>query len=363
MDLLQHLKGVEKRFNQLVEELSAPDIASDPKRFQDLRREHSRLAPLIEKARTYQHILKEEQDLLTLSQTTDPEMRELAEADLRQTLDRKKTLEEELQMSLLPRDVNADRNIILEIRAGAGGDEASLFAAELLRMYTRYTENHQWKLEVMSSSLSERGGVKEVIVQVSGPEVWSHFKFESGVHRVQRVPATEASGRIHTSTSTVAVLPEAEDVDIQIDPSDLRIDTFRASGAGGQHINKTDSAVRITHIPTGFAVACQEERSQIKNRAKAMKLLKSRLLQMAQDKHEREISQNRRSQVGTGDRSEKIRTYNFPQDRITDHRINVSVHNLPSVMEGNLDGLILELQKFERAQQLADLASQLENSR
>jgi len=363
MDLQQHLNGIEKRFDQLVSELSAPDVAADPKRFQELRREHSRLAPLVQKAKQYRSLLKEEQDLTVLAQSTEPEMKAMAEEDLRAGRDKKKLLEDELQAGLLPRDENADRNIILEIRAGAGGDEASLFAAELLRMYTRYAENHRWKLEVISSSLSERGGVKEVIVTISGAETWNHFKYESGVHRVQRVPTTEASGRIHTSTSTVAVLPEAEEVDIHIDPSDLRVDTFRASGAGGQYINKTDSAVRITHIPTGFAVACQEERSQIKNRAKAMKLLRSRLLQMAQEKHEREISQNRRSQVGTGDRSEKIRTYNFPQDRITDHRINVSVHNLPAVMEGDLDGLIGELQKFERSEKLKSLAAELENTR
>src|SRR5207249_3835857 len=215
-----------------------------------------------------------------------------------------------------------------------------------------------WTVEPLESSLSERGGIKEAITQISGPGVWNHFKFERGVHRVQRVPTTEASGRIHTSTATVAVLPEAEEVDIKIDPADLRIDTYRASGAGGQHINKTDSAVRITHIPTGFAVACQEERSQIKNRAKAMKLLRSRLLKMAQEKHEQEISQSRRSQVGTGDRSEKIRTYNFPQDRVTDHRINVSVHNLPAILDGDIDSLIGELQKNERSQQLADLSAQ-----
>ena len=363
MDLLPHLKTLEKRFAQLVDELSAPNAASDPKRYQDLRREHARLSPVVEKIAQYQRTLQDEQDLLPLTQTADAEMREMAQADLAQAQNRKKTLEEELQLALLPRDDNADRNIILEIRAGAGGDEASIFAGDLLRMYTRYAENHKWKMEVISSSLSERNGVKEVIVQISGPDVWNHFKYESGVHRVQRVPTTEASGRIHTSTSTVAVLPEADEVDVHIDPSDLRIDTFRASGAGGQHINKTDSAVRITHIPTGFAVACQEERSQIKNRAKAMKLLQSRLLQMAQEKHEKEISQNRRSQVGTGDRSEKIRTYNFPQDRITDHRINVSVHNLPSIMEGNLDGLIGELQKFEKAEKLANLSASTETSR
>jgi peptide chain release factor 1 len=248
----------------------------------------------------------------------------------------------------------------MEIRAGAGGDEAGLFAADLLRMYTRSVEKHGWKMETLEASTSERGGIKEVILQISGSGVWNHFKFERGVHRVQRVPTTEASGRIHTSTATVAVLPEAEEVDIQINPSDLRIDTFRASGAGGQHINKTDSAVRITYLPTGMFVACQEERSQIKNRAKAMKLLRSRLLQQMQEKHEQEISQNRRSQVGTGDRSEKIRTYNFPQDRITDHRINFNLHNLPAVMEGEIDALIAELQKHDKQQRLSELASNLE---
>ena len=246
----------------------------------------------------------------------------------------------------------------MEIRAGAGGDEAGLFAADLLRMYTRFAETHGWTIEPIDSSISERGGIKEVVMQISGPGVWAHFKYERGVHRVQRVPTTEASGRIHTSTATVAVLPEAEDVDIRIDPSELRIDTYRASGAGGQHINKTESAIRITHLPSGIVVACQDERSQGKNRAKAMKLLRSKLLEQVQEKQAKEISQNRRSQVGTGDRSEKIRTYNFPQDRITDHRINFNVHNLPSVMEGNLDNLIKELQKREQEKLLADLAAQ-----
>jgi peptide chain release factor 1 len=363
MDLERHLKGLKNRFDQLLTELSAPDVASDPKRFQDLRREHARLSPLMDKYRTYQGLLREEQDLILLVQSSEPEIKKLAEEDLVARRAEKKALEDELQMALLPRDPNEDRNIIMEIRAGAGGDEAGLFAADLLRMYSRYAETHRLKTEVLSSSMSERGGIKEVTMQISGAGVWNQFKFERGVHRVQRVPATEASGRIHTSTATVAVLPEAEDVDVNIDPSDLRIDTFRASGAGGQHINKTDSAVRITHNPSGLVVACQEERSQIKNRAKAMKLLRSRLLQMAQDKHEQEISQNRRSQVGTGDRSEKIRTYNFPQDRVTDHRINVSVHNLPAFMEGDMDGLIAELQKNERADKLSQLAAQLENSR
>jgi peptide chain release factor 1 len=260
-----------------------------------------------------------------------------------------------LRLALLPQDPNADRNVLLEIRAGTGGDEAGLFAAELLRMYSRYAETHQWRVEPVDVSLSERGGIKEAIVQISGTDVWSYLKFERGVHRVQRVPVTEASGRIHTSTATVAVLPEAEEVDLKIDPSDLRIDTYRSSGAGGQHVNKTESAIRITHIPTGFVVACQEERSQMKNRDKAMKLLRSRLLEQMQEKQAREISADRKSQVGTGERSEKIRTYNFPQDRLTDHRINLSVHNLPSIMEGDLEGVIDALRKEEQARQLAEL--------
>jgi peptide chain release factor 1 len=295
--------------------------------------------------------------LTALTHSGDPELRQMADDDLRKTKEQIQALEERLRLALLPSDPNEDRNIILEIRAGAGGDEAGLFAAELLRMYTRYCEEHGFRIVPLESSLSERGGLKEALFQVSGPGVWKHFKYERGVHRVQRVPLTEANGRIHTSTVTVAVLPEAEEVEIKIDPGELRIDTFRASGAGGQHINKTDSAVRITHLPTGLAVACQEERSQIKNRAKAMTLLRSRLLQQIQDKQASEIAQDRKSQVGTGERSEKIRTYNFPQDRVTDHRINMNLHNLPSVMEGKMDPLISALQKAEQSQQLADLAA------
>jgi len=358
-DLKPHLDAMRQRFEQLVSDLSAPDIASNPARFQQLRREHARLAPVIEKYRIYEGLLKEKQDLTHLSQSSDADMRQLAMADLPAIDTRIAEFEQDLRLALLPRDPNEDRNIIIEIRAGAGGDEAGLFASDLLRMYQRYAENHAWKVEPIESSLSERGGIKEVIIQISGAGVWNHFKYERGVHRVQRVPTTEASGRIHTSTATVAVLPEAEEVDFRIDPADLRIDTYRASGAGGQHINKTDSAVRITHIPTGFVVACQDERSQIKNRAKAMKLLRSRLLEQLQEKQAKEISQNRRSQVGTGERSEKIRTYNFPQDRITDHRINFNLHNLPAVLEGKLDPLIAELQKSEQAHQLAELSAQL----
>jgi peptide chain release factor 1 len=358
MDLTVPLEALRTRFERVQHDLSLPETAANPAQLQQLSREHSRLVPIVEKFKRYRKCLSERTDLSALSQASDPDMRKLAIEDLPRIEADIARLENELQFDILPKDPNEDRNIILEIRAGAGGDEAGLFASDLLRMYTRYIESHKgWSLEPIDSSVSERGGIKEIAVQISGPAVWSHFKFERGVHRVQRVPTTEASGRIHTSTATVAVLPEAQEVDIRIDPGDLRIDTFRAHGAGGQHINKTDSAVRITHIPTGFVVACQDERSQIKNRAKAMKLLRSRLLEQLQEKHDQEISLDRRNQVGTGDRSEKIRTYNYPQDRITDHRINFNVHNLPGVMEGNLDPLIKELQKREQERLLAELAA------
>ncbi len=357
MDLKPHFESLRQRFEHLLSQLSMPDAAANTLQFQQLQREQARLAPVIAQYDSYASLSKEVDDLNQLVQTGDSEIRQMAEADLPSLRSKLESMEQDLRLALLPRDPNEDRNIIIEIRAGAGGDEAGLFASDLLRMYTRYCEQHRWKIEPIESSLSERGGIKEVIVEVTGDSVWKYFKYERGVHRVQRVPETEASGRIHTSTATVAVLPEAEEVDIRIDPGDLRIDTFRASGAGGQHINKTDSAVRITHLPTGFVVACQDERSQIKNRAKAMTLLRSRLLEQLQEKHDREISQERRSQVGTGDRSEKIRTYNYPQDRVTDHRINFNVHNLPAVMEGGLDPLITQLQKEEQTRLLAEIAS------
>jgi peptide chain release factor 1 len=357
MDLMGPLKALRERYEHVQRDLGLPEIVANPVQLLQLSREHARLLPTIEKFKRYQQVMREKHDLTHLAQSPDADMLKLVQEDLAKVEAEIQSLEKQLQVEILPKDPNEDRNIILEIRAGAGGDEAGLFASDLLRMYQRFAEAHDWTIEPLDSSVSERGGIKEVIVQVSGPGVWSHFKYERGVHRVQRVPATEASGRIHTSTATVAVLPEAEEVDIKIDPGDLRIDTYRASGAGGQHINKTDSAVRITHVPTGFVVACQDERSQIKNRAKAMKLLRSRLLEQLQEKHDLEISQNRRNQVGTGDRSEKIRTYNYPQDRITDHRINFNVHNLPGVMEGNLGPLIKELQKREQEKLLADVAA------
>ena len=320
--------------------MNDPGTARDGQRLQKLSREHSRLQPVMAEYERFKLLRKERADLDHLIAGADVDMAAIARDELPKIEAELHTLEDHLRIALLPKDPNIDRNVILEIRAGAGGDEAGLFAAELLRLYTRFAETNHWSMEPLESSLSSSSGLKEAIFLMKGDNVWSHMKFERGVHRVQRVPLTEANGRIHTSTVTVAVLPEAEEIDLRIDPSDLRFDTFRASGAGGQHINKTDSAVRITHIPTGFAVACQEERSQIKNREKAMKLLRSRLLEQMQAKAEKEMADNRKSQVGTGDRSEKIRTYNFPQDRVTDHRINMSFHNLPAIMEGKLDAIV-----------------------
>ncbi len=357
MDLIKPLENLKNRLAHIEQELASAEVSGNPDKLQSLSREHARLAPLIEKFKRYRKCLQEQDDLLGLLKTQDTDLQHLAAEELPRLEAERLELEKTLQLALVPKDPNQERNIILEIRAGAGGDEAGLFASDLLRMYTRFAEAHGWVVEPMDSSVSERGGIKEVVVQISGAGVWSSFKYERGVHRVQRVPVTEASGRIHTSTATVAVLPEAEDVDVRIDPSELRIDTYRASGAGGQHVNKTESAIRITHIPSGIVVACQDERSQGKNRVKAMKLLRSKLLAQVQEKQAQDISQNRRNQVGTGDRSEKIRTYNFPQDRITDHRINFNLHNLPAVMEGRLDPLIQELQKREEERLLTELAT------
>lgn len=356
MDLIAPLESLKARYERVEQDLASPDTSNNPSLLQQLSREHSRLSPIIQKYLRYQKALTEKCDVDQWKRSPDPDLQHLAAEELPRLESEIHSLQAELQLAILPKDPNEDRNVILEIRAGAGGDEAGLFAADLLRMYSRYAEAHSWTMETLDSSVSERGGIKEVVVQISGSAVWPHFKFERGVHRVQRVPDTEASGRIHTSTATVAVLPEAEEVDVRIDPTDLRIDTYRASGAGGQHVNKTESAIRITHLPSGIVVACQDERSQGKNRMKAMKLLRSKLLEQMQEKQEKEMAQNRRSQVGTGDRSEKIRTYNYPQDRITDHRINFSIHNLPSVMEGNMDSLIEELQKKERERLLAELS-------
>jgi peptide chain release factor 1 len=291
-----------------------------------------------------------------LEETVEPEMREMAAAELDDLQKQREALEASLEVMLLPKDPADDRNIILEIRAGAGGEEAGLFAAELLRMYTRYAETQRWRVEMIAGTVTGIGGIREAICTVEGRGAYSRLKFESGVHRVQRVPATEASGRIHTSTVTVAVLPEAEEVDVQINPNDLRIDVFRSTGPGGQSVNTTDSAVRITHLPTGLVVTCQDEKSQHKNKAKALKVLRARLYDQELQRQKEAIDKNRRTQVGSGERAEKIRTYNFPQNRVTDHRIGLTVHNLSAVLEGNLDDLIQALATHDQAERLRALA-------
>jgi peptide chain release factor 1 len=288
----------------------------------------------------------------------DEEMRTMAREEIERLGAREKALEAELRLQLVPRDPNDDRNVILEVRAGAGGDEASLFAADLYRMYARYAERRRWKVEILTTSESEAGGFKEVIAEVRGAAAYSRLKFESGVHRVQRVPTTEAQGRIHTSTATVSVLPEADEVEVQIDEKDLRVDVYRSSGPGGQSVNTTDSAVRITHLPTGLVVAIQDEKSQHKNRAKAMSVLRARLLEAEQERMAAERGEERRSQVGSGERSEKIRTYNFPDDRVTDHRIGLTVHNLPGLLEGDLDRVFEPLLEADQARRLADIGAE-----
>jgi peptide chain release factor 1 len=316
---------------------AAADLSETVEKFEEYKKVLARLSEA-------RHILAED---------TDREMREMAQAEIDALAAQQAKLEEELRALLIPRDPNDDKNVFVEIRAGTGGDEAGLFAAEMARMYTKYAERQKWKVELMDKHETGVGGFKEVIVFIQGRGAWSRLKFERGVHRVQRVPATESSGRIHTSTVTVAVLPEAEDVDIKVEDKDVRVDVYRSSGPGGQGVNTTDSAVRITHIPTGLVVTCQDERSQIKNRAKAMRVLKVRLLERAQDEQAAAIAADRRSQVGTGERSERIRTYNFPQGRVSDHRVNVTLHRLPAVLEGDLDELIEALAAEEQKQKLA----------
>ena len=332
------------RYEELRTILSDHSVADDMNRFRDLSREYSQLEPIIQMYQRYQNHqqhLAEAQELLNEG---DNEMQQMAREEIKELEVNLTKLEEELLLTLLPKDPHDDNNIFLEIRAGAGGDEAAIFAGDLSRMYTRYAENQGWKIEVVSESHGEHGGYKEIIMRVIGQGAYSHFKFESGVHRVQRVPATEAQGRIHTSTCTIAVLPELAEIDnIDINPADLRTDTFRASGAGGQHVQKTDSAIRIIHIPTGTVVECQDERSQHKNRARAMSLLKAKILAAERDRQQKQQAAERRRLVGTGDRSERIRTYNFPQGRLTDHRINLTVYQLPQIMEGDLDAIISAL--------------------
>ena len=338
MEIQERLGSIEAKFEQMAVQMGDPLVIADQERFRQIAKSYSELERIVLKYREYRKI--EEQIRESRMLLEDPELKGMARDELNGLEPRCAALLEELRLMLIPRDPNDEKNIILEIRAGTGGEEASLFASELFRMYGRYAERRGWQVEVLNMSSTGLGGVKEVIALISGTQVYSRLKHESGVHRVQRVPETEASGRIHTSTATVAVLPEADDVQIAINEKDLRVDTFCATGPGGQGVNTTYSAIRITHLPTGLVVQCQDERSQHKNKARALKVLRSRLLDLEMQKQRDAIAQSRRSQVGTGDRAEKIRTYNFPQNRVTDHRVNVTVHRLPDLMDGDLDPLV-----------------------
>jgi peptide chain release factor 1 len=351
--MFERLDQIEARYQELNEALSSPDIIGDSLKFQKAAKAHSEIAPMVEKYREYKDLTKGiAESKAMLADEKDPEMRAYAQEELTKLEARVGQVEDELKVLLLPKDPNDEKDVILEIRAGTGGDEATLFAAEMFRMYTRYAETQGWKVEVLSTSESSVGGLKEVIAIIEGQRVFSRLKYESGVHRVQRVPATEQQGRVHTSAVTVAVLPEAEDVDVKIEAKDLRIDTFCSSGPGGQSVNTTYSAVRITHIPTNTVVSCQDEKSQIKNREKGMRVLRSRLYEMEMQKQQDALAKERKAMVGSGDRSEKIRTYNFPQNRVTDHRIGLTIHQLEQVMDGKLQPLIEGLMSHYEAEKL-----------
>ncbi len=340
MSIFNKLEEVVDRFREVEGLLSSPAATANQENFRTLTREHADLAEIVRHYGAYKKLSEDIEGNRELLRDGDPEMREMARAELPELEARREQLAQELKLLLLPKDPNDDKNIIIEVRAGTGGEEASLFAADLFRMYSRYADRRRWRVELLSAAETDSGGFKEVIALVSGDKVYSRLKYESGTHRVQRVPETEAQGRIHTSACTVAVLPEAEEVDLQIDPTDLRIDVYRASGAGGQHVNKTESAVRITHIPTGVVVACQDEKSQHKNKAKAMKILSSRILDSMVAAQNAQVAADRKNQIGSGDRSERIRTYNFPQGRCTEHRIGLTLYRLESIMQGDLDELI-----------------------
>ncbi|NPB04577.1 MAG: peptide chain release factor 1 [Thermotogae bacterium] len=355
----KRLEKIAQKFKEIEESLGKPEVIADQKKFQALAREHKELQPIYDAYAEYKKAKKGIEEAIEIIETAeDEEFVELAKEEKKELERRAEELEGELKKLLIPKDPNDEKNVILEIRAGAGGEEAALFAQELFRMYSRYAEKKGWKVEVLSMSETGLGGVKEVIAMISGKGAYSRLKYESGVHRVQRIPVTESGGRIHTSTATVAILPEAEEVDVEINEKDLKIDTYRSSGAGGQHVNTTDSAVRITHIPTGLVVTCSNERSQIQNRIKAMKILRARLKELYEREQKEKLDSARRSQVGTGDRSEKIRTYNFPEGRVTDHRIKLTLYNLQEFLDGELDQMIDALAAAEQEKKIEALAKE-----
>ena len=352
--MFEKLSAVESRYEQIGVELTRPEIVSDNAQFARLMKEHSELTPIVEKYREYMSAVKSEEEATELLEAggLDKDFKELVEAELLEAKENRQIFADELKLLLLPKDPNDDKNVIVEIRGGAGGEEAALFAASLFRMYSMYAESRRWSIDITNVNETELGGYKEISFMIEGSGAYSCFKYESGVHRVQRVPDTETQGRIHTSTVTVAVMPEADEVEVDINPADLKIDTFRSSGAGGQHINKTSSAIRVTHIPTGTVVECQDERSQFKNKEKALKVLRARLYDAAKTEHDAAIASDRKLQVGTGDRSERIRTYNFPQGRVTDHRIGLTLYKIDSIMNGDLAEVIDALTTYYRTEAL-----------
>jgi len=356
MGFMDRLEEIERNYDELEKQLAEPDVYEDRQRYAELARSHAELSEVVAALREYREARREAQEAGDmLSEEEDPEMLDFLRDSQEAAESKSAELEQRIKIMLLPPDPRDEKDVIMEIRAGAGGEEAGLFAGDLYRMYTRYADRNAWKTEILSSSPSELGGFKEIIFSVRGKNAYSRLKYESGVHRVQRIPVTESGGRIHTSTATVAVLPEAEEVEVTIEPADLRVDVFRSTGPGGQSVNTTDSAVRVTHVPTGVVVSCQDEKSQLQNREKALRILRARLLRMEQERQQREQAEERRSQVGTGDRSERIRTYNFPQGRISEHRIGLTVYRLEDVLYGDLDEIIEALASADRAERLAEI--------
>ncbi|QRN85006.1 peptide chain release factor 1 [Clostridia bacterium] len=354
--MLEKLASIQEKYERLGRQLSDPEIIGNQKEFQKLARAHASLTEIVEKYKEYKIVLQGIEESKEMLETeTDPEMKEMLEAELESLTGKVPRFEEQISILLLPKDPNDEKNVIMEIRGGAGGDEAALFAGDLFRMYSRYAEKNGWKIDILNSHANDVGGFKEMVFSIEGAGAYSKLKFESGVHRVQRIPSTESGGRIHTSTVTVAVLPEAEEVDVELDPNEIRVDIFCSSGPGGQSVNTTQSAVRVTHIPTGIVVSCQDEKSQHKNKAKALKVLRSRMLERAQQEAHGELAEARKLQVGTGDRSERIRTYNFPQNRVTDHRIGLSLHKLEVMLAGEIDELIEALITTDQAERLKNV--------